>query len=166
MRYRLGSAERKAASRKSPTMWLVSAFVAMTMLGSFTVMAHLTIANMERVLGSVQVRRADSNAPNVDVRASTSKRSQPSLRPIPPAPGSVLSPGVLQGVTLEATLFLILALVAAVASRELTRPEWDLEWLITLPLPLPTLMASMLMQRVMTNFFGFQLFATFLSVLA
>jgi ABC-2 type transport system permease protein len=166
MRYRLGSAERKAASRKSPTMWLVSAFVAMTMLGSFTVMAHLTIANIESVLGSVQVRRADSTAPNVDVRASTSKRSQPSLRPIPPAPGSVLSPGVLQGVTLEATLFLILALVAAVASRELTRPEWDLEWLITLPLPLPTLMASMLMQRVMTNFFGFQLFATFLSVLA
>jgi membrane protease YdiL (CAAX protease family) len=115
---------------------------------------------------SVQVRRADSNAPAVDIRASTSKRSQPSLRRVPPAPGSVLAPGVLQGATLEATLFLVLALLAAVAGRELTRPEWDLEWLITLPLPLPTLMTTMLIQRVMTNFLGFQLFATFLSVLA
>ena len=61
--------------------------------------------------------------------------AQLSLGPIPPAPDSVLAPGVLRGAMFNATLLLLAALFMTLAGREITRPEWDLEWLVTLPLP-------------------------------
>src|SRR5262249_15631909 len=80
--------------------------------------------------------------------------AKPSLRPISPAPGSVLAPGVLQGTAFEVTLIVIAALFMAPASREITRPQWDLEWLVTLPLPLSTLLFSRVVERTATNSAG------------
>src|SRR5262249_48298768 len=117
----------KATSRTSPTMWLLSGFVALSMLGSFTMLAYQSIANMERTLGSVQVRD--------DRPANAPRQQRARLQRLPAAPGSVLSSGVLQGAAFTATLLLVAALLIAVASRDIARPEWDLEWLITLPLP-------------------------------
>ena len=161
-RYRMGSPDRKAASRTSPTLWLLTGFVGLSMLFSFTNLSYQTISNMEQVLGSVQVQPAAG--PRAD--AQEKQRPRPKLRRLPPAPGSVLAPGVLQGVTFEATLLLITGLLLAMAGRELTRPEWDLEWLITLPLPLSTLLASRLIERVLTNSVGLVALGPFLSVLA
>ncbi len=92
--------------------------------------------------------------------------AKPTLRRIAPAPGSTLSPGVLRGATLETTLLLLAALLLTLAAGEITRPEWDLEWLVTLPLPLPTLLSSRLLERVMTNSAGVIMLVPFLSVLA
>jgi membrane protease YdiL (CAAX protease family) len=100
---------------------------------------------------------------NLGVLAEDAK---PSLQPAAPATGSVLSQGVLRGATLEATLLLLAALFLTLASKEITRPEWDLEWLVTLPLPLTTLLSSRLIERVMTNTAGLFMLAPFLSVLA
>lgn len=167
-RHRMGSPERKATSRTSPTMWLLGAFVGVAMVFSFTMIAHQAVQNIENVLGSVRVPNTERRAPNIadSQRATGRPRSQASLRRIAPEPGSLLAPGVLQGATFAASLLLIAALMAAVASRDLTRPDWDLEWLVTLPLPRSTLLASMLIERVVTNSFGLLAFGTFLSVLA
>lgn len=85
---------------------------------------------------------------------------------MPPAPGTVLAPGVVQGATLAVSLLMALALLLALAGREFALPEWDLEWLVTLPLPLPTLLASRVIERVVTNASGFVALVPFLSVLA
>jgi ABC-2 type transport system permease protein len=164
-RYQMGSRDRKAASRTSPTLWLLTAFVGISMLFSFTNLAYQTIANMEKALGSVEVQRPDAGT---GPRAGTgeAERSRPRLRRLPPAPGSVLPLGVLQGAAFETALLLITALLIAMASRELTRPEWDLEWLVTLPLPLSTLLVSRLTERVLTNSVGLVALGPFLSVLA
>jgi hypothetical protein len=92
--------------------------------------------------------------------------TKPVLRPLPAAPGSLLAPGVLQAATLAATLLFMAALFVALANREFARPEWDLEWLVTLPVPLSTLLWSRLAERAVTNTPGLVLIAPFLSMIA
>jgi ABC-2 type transport system permease protein len=73
---------------------------------------------------------------------------------------------VLRGVTVVATLVLLAVLLGAIASQDLTKAEWDLEWLVTLPLPLSTLIGSMVVERAVANSFGFVFLSGFLSALA
>jgi membrane protease YdiL (CAAX protease family) len=75
-------------------------------------------------------------------------------RPAPrvaPAPGSVWTPGVLRGATFLASIAILAALFITLASREILRPEWELEWLITLPLRLSTLIWCRIAERAFTN---------------
>jgi len=164
MRYRMGSPERKAASRTSPIAWVLSGLVGLAMLGSATSLSHQVISSLEKTLGSVQVR-ADSPAP-AGKGASVPGKRRPVLRPLPPEPGSVVPSGVLNGAVLEASLLLVAALLISLASREFARPEWDLEWLASLPLPLSTLVVCRLIERAVANAAGFLALAPFLSVFA
>jgi ABC-2 type transport system permease protein len=166
-RYRMGSPDRKATSRTSPVMGLLTGFVALSMLAIATQYSYQGIANMEVALGSVAVQdtreRRDLRTPG---RATERQQASPKLQRLPAAPGSVLSPGVFQGATFIVTLLLIVALLMTVGSRDIARPEWDLEWLITLPIPLSTLLVSRLLERVATGAAGVVTLAPFLSVLA
>jgi ABC-2 type transport system permease protein len=92
--------------------------------------------------------------------------AKPILRAIAPAAGAVLAPGVLNGAALAATLLLLSALFMTLAAREIAQPEWDFEWLATLPLPLPTLLLSRMTERALTNAPGLVLLGAFLSTLA
>jgi ABC-2 type transport system permease protein len=157
-RLRARQAEKKAATRTSPARALLTAFVTLAMLGSFTNLARQSMINMENVLGS-QVMHATGLAGPRDRGGSV-------RRPIPPLPGTTLAPGVMRGATLAVSLLALAALLMALASREIARPEWDLEWLATLPLPMSTLLASRLTERVLTNSAGFMALAPFLCVLA
>jgi membrane protease YdiL (CAAX protease family) len=78
----------------------------------------------------------------------------------------VLSGPVLRAVGFEATLILLTVLSIMLAGRDFARPEWDLEWLATLPLPLPTLLLSRLLERIVTSASGMVGLLPFLSVLA
>ena len=163
-RFRAGAPDRKTASRRSPTTWLVTAFVGLAMVGSFANLASQGISNFELVLGTVPVNAA--NPGGGETMRQTRVPGHPNLQWVPPAPGSVLSAGVQQGVTLAATLLLIVALLITMANREIARPEWDLEWLVTLPLSLSTLLVIRLIERVVGGAAGFVALAPFLSVLA
>jgi len=250
-RFRKATAARTATRRKSSTGGLLTAFVALAMLGNFINWSYRGMANMETVLGSLQtyyeVRlgilgmqigpataslgykpahgvliatvadngpakaagllsgdvivkfdgadikemrdlhavlgdmpvgkavqvaivhyNGDEEQKTLRVRIATKQGAQLSTQrsSIARAPGSVLSLGVLKGATLEATLLFLAALLIALASREIARPEWDLEWLVTLPLPLSTLLSSRLIERTVTNSAGFIALGPFLSVLA
>jgi ABC-2 type transport system permease protein len=157
-RLRARQADKKAATRTSPARALLTALVTLAMLGSFANLARQSMINMENVLGSQTVRSTGSPGPRdrgVSVR-----------QPIPPLPGTALAPGVMRGATLAVSLLALAALLIALAAREIARPEWDLEWLATLPLPMSTLLASRLTERVLTNSAGFLALAPFLSVLA
>jgi len=146
---------------------IISALVALSMLGSFTSLAYQSIANMQAELGSVVVPDAAPGAGHEAVQLGTERPSPPPLlRPIAPEPGSVLARGVRQGATFAVMLLVVAALLIGVGNREITRPEWDLEWLVTLPLPLSTLVASKLVERVITNHTGLVILVPFLSVLA
>ena len=163
-RYHMGSADRKAASRASGIPWLLSGLVGLALLGTATLLSYQGLANADIVLGSTRV---DRSTPGVGARERAPERPRARwLRPLPPAPGSVLPAAVLQGATFAATLLLVASMLIGVANREITRAEWDLEWLVTLPLPLSTLLVSRLIERVATHAAGFLFLGPFLSVFA
>ena len=149
-RYRAGSPDRKAASRTSPTAGLLSALLAVTMLASFTFMAYQAIRNIESALGSVRDAANRSGCRPIGRRGRRAMR-HPRRVTGAAAPGSVLSDPVLHAVAFEATLILVTILAIMLAGRDFARPEWDLEWLATLPLPLPTLLLCRLIERVFTS---------------
>jgi membrane protease YdiL (CAAX protease family) len=166
-RYRLGSPERKATSRISPTTGVITALVVLSMLFTSTNLAVRCLANMEDVLGSVHLQTEERALPRGDRGDHLAQRdSQASPHRLSPASGGTLADGVFQGAVLEATLLLVAVLLLTAASREIARPEWDLEWLVTLPLPQSTLIMSRLVERAIRNSSGFVMLAPFLSVLA
>ena len=245
------SPARTGTQRKAPLGWLLTAFVALAMIGNFINLSYQSMANLEKALGTVEVTRAVQrswlgvqfaaltadvasrlglerprgalinsvidNSPakmgglqpqdvvvkfggsdvgnardlqlliasrpvgtNVEIaliRDGQELRriiklgvlpedAEPVLQRIPPAAGSALAPGVLRGAAFLATLLLLGALFIVLASREMARPEWDLEWLATLPLLLSTLLLSRVAERAVTNWAGLIALAPFLSVVA
>jgi ABC-2 type transport system permease protein len=86
--------------------------------------------------------------------------------PLPAAPGRQLAIGTLQACALEAAILALAALLACLASRELARPDWDLEWLAILPVPLPTLVFVRILERTLVNPTGLLALWPFLSVVA
>jgi len=164
-RFRTGSSGRTGTGRASSGLMILGGLVALSMLGSFTSLAYQSIANMQAELGSVVVP-GDAPAGGDTERSGDAPGAPPSLQPIAAEPGGVIPRGVAQGATLAVMLLLAAALLIAVGNREITRPEWDLEWLVTLPLPLSTLVLSKLVERVITNHTAFLILAPFLSVLA
>ena len=174
LRYRMGSPDRKAASRISPGR---SAFVAMTlimMFMGFATASWQTITNIEtrwRTTASPGEGAADASQRPERTRARSRdaaavERGIRSPERYRPAPGSVMAAGMLADLTTLATLILLAALFAAIASRDLVRADWDVEWLITLPLPLPTLIGAMVLERAIAGSFGFIFLSAFLSALA
>jgi membrane protease YdiL (CAAX protease family) len=166
-RYRMGSPERKAASRSSPASFIITALVGLSMLGTSTSLAYRSLNNMQEVLGAAEARH-DAAAPALRPREEMAgmRDARPPLRAAAAEPGSAVARGVVQGATLEAMLLLAAALLLTLAGREIVRLEWDLEWLATLPLPLSTLVLSRLIERAMTNPYGFLALGPFLSLLA
>jgi membrane protease YdiL (CAAX protease family) len=156
-RYRVKSSSAKQSA--SPTRWIVSALVAIAMLGTFGNLAYQSVVNLENALGTEQVRAPPRGN-------SAPQRLPQSVRRIAPAPGSMLAPGVQRGAAFAVSLMLVALLLTTLASREIARPEWDFEWLVTLPVPLSTLLASRLVERVCTNSTAFAMLLPFLTVLA
>jgi len=80
--------------------------------------------------------------------------------------GDALPAAVIHDVSIEAAILTLVALVAALANRELSTPEWDLEWLVTLPIPGPALFAIRVLERTLVNPIGFVVIGAFTSAIA
>jgi hypothetical protein len=155
-RYRFGAGKRAGTGRKARGGWLIGGLVGVGMLIGVGNIAYQSIDNMERTARQAEigdaVRRAEP-APRPPGAAAGRQAVQPA-RPaarVAPAPGSVWTPGVLRGATFLASMAILAALFITLASREILRPEWELEWLITLPLPLSTLIWCRIAERAFTN---------------
>jgi membrane protease YdiL (CAAX protease family) len=155
-RYRFGAGKRGGTGRKARGGWLIGGLVGVGMLIGVGNVAYQSIDNMERTARQAEigdVGRRVAPAPRPPGAAAGRQAVQPA-RPAPriaPAPGSVWTPGVLRGATFLASLAILAALFITLASREILRPEWELEWLVTLPLPLSTLIWCRIVERAFTN---------------
>ena len=162
-RHRFGGKKRTGTARKARGGVLMGAFVGIAMVFGIGNLAHQSVDNMERAARRAEVQQAArSQAPAL--RAPDSRvgrqggqqagRAVPAVRPAPriaPAPGSVWTPGVLRAATFLASMAMLAVLFITLASREILRPEWELEWLVTLPLPLSTLIWCRIAERAFTN---------------
>jgi len=86
--------------------------------------------------------------------------------PLPAAPGYALPWEVLQGSLLEACVLLLASLLMSLANREIAQPDWDVEWLVTFPVPLTTLLGVRILERTLINPTGLVILWPFLSVVA
>jgi ABC-2 type transport system permease protein len=81
-------------------------------------------------------------------------------------PGHELRELVRPLLTTELGMLALAAVVASLATRELSAPEWDLEWLVTLPLPRRTLLGLRILERTIVNPTGFLLLWPFATTIA
>lgn len=126
---RLGGRGRPATPGKKRNRWVVSGAVAFFMLFAYGNIARQSIINLHVALD-----------PGVKSRFA--------------APAGVMSEALIRALSMEFSLLLIVAVVAALAARELSQPDWDLEWLVTLPLKMPVLLLSRIMERAIANPIG------------
>jgi ABC-2 type transport system permease protein len=127
---RRGSAKGRAATPgKKRNRWVVSGAVSLFMLFIYGNITRQSIINLHRTLDPADGAR---------------------LAP----PHGVLSDALLRGLCMEFSLLFLVTVVAALAARELAQPDWDLEWLVTLPMKMPVLLFSRIMERAVANPIG------------
>ena len=104
------------------------------------------------------------------IRVTLSARPPPTFQArrgrAPAAPGHALSEGVLQACALEALVLTLAALLMSLTGREFSAPDWDLEWLVTLPVPLATLLCVRILERTIVNPTGLVALWPFLSLVS
>jgi ABC-2 type transport system permease protein len=120
---------RPATAGKKRNRWVVSAFVALSMLFVYGNIARQSIVNLHHALDPVSGSRFA-------------------------APSGVLTGAMTRGLAMEWSLLFVVAILGALATRELSQPDWDLEWLVTLPMRMPLLLWSRLMERAIANPIG------------
>src|ERR1019366_8495677 len=87
-------------------------------------------------------------------------------QPIAPAVGRTVPEPVYRTVVLELGLLFLAMLFMSIATKELAAPEWDLEWLFTMPIPISTLVAMRILERTIVNPTALVLLWPFLSLLS
>jgi ABC-2 type transport system permease protein len=126
----LGRAKgRPATAGKKRNRWVVSSIVAFFMLFAYGNIARQSIVNLHLALD-----------PGGGSRFAT--------------PSGILSDALMRGLTMEWSLLFIAAVLGSLAGRELSQSDWDLEWLVTLPMRMPVLLWSRIMERAIANPFG------------
>jgi ABC-2 type transport system permease protein len=115
-------AVRQATAGKRRNRWVVSAVVGVFMLGIYGNIARQSFINLHNVLDHLgRVRNV--------------------------APSGAFSDALIRGLSMEFSMLVCVAFLGALASRELSQPDWDLEWLVTLPIRTPLLLWSRVIER-------------------
>jgi membrane protease YdiL (CAAX protease family) len=117
-----GGASRQASPGKGRNRWVISGVVALLMLFTYGNLTRQSIVNLRFAL---------------DPPGST-------------VPGAI-SEALMRGLSMEMSLLLLVVILLSLGTRELAQPDWDLEWLVTLPVRMPTLLWSRLLERSVAN---------------
>ena len=194
-RHRWGAKKRTGTARKSRAGWLIGLWVGLSMVIAIAQISYNSVVNMERETRIAEARaflqrapaarnpdgmtRRAPRAPAPDnpgrvigrragapVASGGSARASGVIRYPGLAPGFAWPAGVIRGATFLASMAILAALFLTLASREIVRAEWELEWLVTLPLSSATLIACRITERALTNFGAMIAMAPILAVMA
>ncbi|RTL42284.1 MAG: CPBP family intramembrane metalloprotease [Burkholderiales bacterium] len=153
------AAARTGTARKGGTGWLLAMVMGLLMLGAFGSVAVGSFEKLHQVLDVQPQDEADREA-NGEVSKEGEKFSSPG--PVSQA----FSPPLLAGTAGLLTLLVLMAVCNDLGTRELARPEWDLEWLLTLPVGLTALLWARLVERSVTSVFAWLALLPLCTVLA
>jgi membrane protease YdiL (CAAX protease family) len=117
-----GTVSRRASPGKGRNRWVVSGVVALLMLFTYGNLTRQSIVNLRFALD-----------------------------PPGSAESGAISDALMRGLSMEMTLLLLVVILVSLGTRELAQPDWDLEWLVTLPVRMPTLLWSRLLERSVAN---------------
>jgi ABC-2 type transport system permease protein len=150
-----GDKRRVATGGKSRNRWLLTSFVGVAMLFSFGNLSRQSVLNLQRAAQATSTAQ-DAQAP-IGTAASV-PRAEIAL----PSTADVLT----RAISMEFSLLLLVVILLSLGARELAQPDWDLEWLVTLPFGSATLLASRLAERTVANPTGFIMLLPMGTVLA
>jgi ABC-2 type transport system permease protein len=141
-RQKVSGEKRAATPGKAKLGWLLAGLVGLSMVFGAVNLSVQAVSNLQQALGFVQV----------EVVSGQAQEARPMVRaPLLPAEGSVLAAAVLQGMALLVALLVLVVLLFALGTGELARPDWDMEWLATLPVSLPTLLSVRIAERTFVS---------------
>jgi hypothetical protein len=172
-RHRWGSKTRTGTARKMRAGWLIGLWVGLSMLIAIGQISYNSVVNVERATRMAEARAFLQQPPAArNPPAATNRSAQVPMQGNPerlggrttratasnvirypgPVPGFVWSAGVIRGASFLASMAILAALFLTLASREIVRTEWELEWLVTMPLSSATLIVCRITERAFTNF--------------
>jgi membrane protease YdiL (CAAX protease family) len=144
-RQKVTGEKRAATGGKAKLGWLLAGLVGLSMLFGAANLSFQAMSNVQRTLGFVQ-------AETPPAKASQARPEKAAARvPLPAAEGSAFAGPVLQAVALLAAILLVTVLLFSLGTGELARPDWDMEWLATLPVSLPTLLSVRIAERTFVS---------------
>ncbi len=133
---------RAATPGKRRGRWLVSVALVLMMSYSFGSIARESLLNLYCALDPASACQLDSAARD-DGGAMALAADALAAAPF--------SPALASGLAMQLWLLLLVSILVPLSAHDLTRPDWDLEWLATLPLPRATLLWARLLERSLVN---------------
>ncbi|WEF30967.1 type II CAAX endopeptidase family protein [Pseudoduganella chitinolytica] len=133
---------RAATGGKRRGRWILPVVMALLMAAAFTNMSHTILLNLHCELAPVTA--CASAAKPFDAQQVAARELA----------GGGFSTALMQGLTLHLALLWLASLLVPLGSRELAHTDWDLEWLVTLPVPRTTLLWARVLERTVTNATG------------
>ncbi|NYE63620.1 hypothetical protein FHW58_004851 [Duganella sp. 1224] len=133
---------RDTSGGKRSSLWVL---MVLLMSFSFTSMSNNVVLNMQCQLAPA------SECVYVDAQGERHTDQHAAEEELATAP---FAPALVNGLTMEVTLLLLVAVLLPLGSKELAQPDWDLEWLVTLPVQRGTLLWGRVLERSASNIAG------------
>ncbi|MCC7600067.1 CPBP family intramembrane metalloprotease [Janthinobacterium sp. FW305-129] len=133
---------RPATPGKRSRRWLPGALLLLPMLFSFGSIARHGVLNMHCLLDQVAA---------CQVRGSLYTDNHLLDPVIAQLMGAPFSTALIGGLTLQLALLWLVSVLLPLGMGELSKPDWDLEWLVTLPVEKSTLLWARVLERTLVN---------------
>ena len=133
---------RQATRGKKSVRWLVTLLLAAFMVFAFLNTAGTALLNMQcRLPTGSQCALADADAaPRAAMRTARKELQAAPFHPV-----------LMRAAAMQACLLFGIAFLLPLGSKELAQPDWDLEWLVTLPMRRRTLLLARIAERTIAN---------------
>ena len=140
--FKKGSSSRAATPGKKRGRWLLGALLLLPMLLSSGNIARHNLLNMHCQLDQVAACQAEGSM------QAGERVLAPVIAHLIEQPFSTALAGAL---TLQLALLWLVSLLLPLGMGELSKPDWDLEWLVTLPVEKGTLLWARVLERTLVN---------------
>ena len=136
---------RDGIAGKQSGLWLLTLVMVVFMSFSFVSISRNMVLNMDchlvadsacHVVGKSGERHDDIELAAVELHQAP------------------FQPELTRGLTMVVTLLFGIAVLLPLGSKELAQPDWDMEWLVTMPVERATLLWGRLLERSAANFSG------------
>jgi membrane protease YdiL (CAAX protease family) len=148
---------RDGTSAKRSNLWVLTVLMTLLMAFSFTTMSVNVLLNMQCQLDPA------SECRYTDKDGDQHTNQHAAVEELASAP---FSAPLMSGLTMELTALFLIAVIMPLGNKEMAQPDWDLEWLVTMPVERGTLLWGRVLERSATNIFGWFAFLPSFGVIA
>jgi membrane protease YdiL (CAAX protease family) len=148
---------RDTSGGKRSSLWVLTAVMVLFMSFSFVSVSNNVVLNMQCQLVPASECRF------IDAHGEHHTELHVAEEELATAP---FAPALMNGLTMELTMLLLIAVLMPLGSKELAQPDWDLEWLVTMPVKRSTLLWGRVLERSASNVAGWFALVSAYSVIA